>query len=372
MPYKHLIHFAFNKELSEMYITAAIRSFSLALVGVFIPAFLINLGYPVITVFYFYLYWALCFLVIVPFITKLYTKIGIKHAMLLSMPLFIVHFLMLYSLEAYSWNLFSVALVSAFANALYWPAFHINFIKSSDKKHRGEEFGLMNVFSYVVMIFAPLIGGLIITYLGFELLFAFVSLLFIVAPIPLFFTKEIYPDVEFSFKHIFHKDHLKNFSVFFVEGLINYSETVIWAVFIFITLKSFISLGILSTILILFTTFVTLIIGRLTDVGNKKRIMKIGIFSSSFTWFFRTLANSFLHFTVLNSLFGIAFTFVSVPYMSIFYNRAAKQHPAEFVIFREISLALGRVFIMLFIILSGSYLWSFIIAGFSSLIFTLF
>jgi len=372
MPYKHLIHFAFNKELSELYMTSAIRAFALALVGVFIPAYLMNLGYPVMTVFYFYLYWALSFLIIVPFVTKLYIKIGIKHSMLLSMPLFIVHFLMLYSLEAYSWSLFSIALVSAIANSLYWPAFHINFIKSSDKKHRGEELGMMNVLSYIVMIFAPLIGGLIITYLGFEFLFVFVSLLFLVAPIPLFFTKETYPDGEFSFKNIFHKSHLKNFSVFFVEGIINYAETVIWAVFIFLTLKSFISLGILSTILILFTTCVTLIIGRLSDVGNKKKIMNIGVFSSSLTWFFRTLANSFLHFTVLNSLFGIAFTFVSIPYMSTFYNKAAQQHPAEFVIFRELLLALGRVFMMLFIILSGSYLWSFIIAGFSSLIFTIF
>lgn len=372
MPYKHLIHFAFNKELSELYLTAAIRSFALALVGVFIPAYLIRSGYPVVTVFYFYLYWAISFLMITPFIAKLYTKIGIKHAIFFSMPLFVVYFLMLYSLETYGWHLFLIAFVGAVANSLYWPAFHINFIMSSDKDHRGEEMGTMDAFCYVVMIFAPLVGGVVVTYFGFKALFGIVCLLLLAAPMPLFFTKEVYPAVEFSFKRIFHKDHLKNFSVFFVEGLINYTETVIWAVFIFITVKSIISLGVLTTLLVFFTTFFTFFLGRLSDMFSKRKIMRIGIFSSSVVWFFRTMAGSFLHFTILNSLFGVTYTFISVPYMALFYNKADKQRPAEFVVFREFSLALGRVFIMLFMIIGGSYAWSFILAGFSSLIFALF
>lgn len=372
MPYKHLLHFAFNKELSEIYITSVIRSFAFALVGVFVPAYLIKLGYPLNTVFYFYLYWAISFLILVVFIPKIYTKIGIKHSIFLSMPIFIAYFLMLYSLETYSWNLFFLAVVSALANAFYWPAFHINFINSSDKEHRGEELGMMNVFSYIAVIFAPLIGGLIIAFLGFKVLFGFVTLLLIIAPIPLFFTKERYTLFKFSFKYLFRKGNLKNFSVFFVEGVINYAETVIWAIFIFLILKSFISLGFLSTLLILFTTFMTFILGRLSDVFSKRKIMRIGIFSSSIIWFFKTMANSFLHFTILNSLFGIAFTFINVPYTALFYNKAAKEHPAEFVVFREVSLTLGRIMILLFIILSGSFIGSFIIAGFSSLIFTLF
>ena len=372
MSYHHLLHFALNKELSEMYITSIIRSFAFSLIGVFVPAYLLELNYPINDVFCFYIYWAVCVLVLVCFVPKIYTKIGIKHAILLSMPIFIVYFLMLYSLETYSWNLFFLALVCALANAIYWPAFHINFIRSSDKKHRGEELGMMNVFSYIAMIFAPLAGGLIITYLGFKILFGFVTLLLLVAPIPLFFTKENYPKVKFSLGYIFHKSHLRNFSVFFVEGIILGTEGIIWAVFIFLVLKSFISLGLLTTLLILFTTFMTFILGRMSDVMSKRKIMKVGIFSSSIVWFFRTLASSFLHFTILNSLFGIAFTFLKVPYMALFYNKASGKYPAEFVVFREVALSLGRITILLFILLSGSFIGSFIIAGFSSLIFTFF
>ncbi|MDP2907879.1 MAG: MFS transporter [Nanoarchaeota archaeon] len=372
MPYKHLIHFALNKELSEIYLTSAIRAFALALVGVFIPAYLINLGYPVITIFYFYLYWAISFLALVPFVTKLYTKIGIKHSIFFSMPVFVIYFLMLYSLETYSWNLALIALVGALANTLYWPAFHINFIRSSDHDHRGEEMGTMDAFSYLVMILAPLIGGFVAAYFGFKILFGIVSLLLLAAPMPLFFSKEAYPPVTFSFRGIFHKDHLKNFSVFFVEGLINYTETVIWAVFVFISLKSIVSLGILTTLLVFCTTFFTFFLGRLSDMFSKRKLMRVGILSSSIIWFFKTMADSFLHFTILNSLFGVAFTFLSVPYMTLFYNKADKQRPAEFVVFREFALALGRVVIMLFVILSGSFVGSFVIAGFSSLIFALF
>ena len=372
MPSKHLMHFIFNKELSEIYITSVIRSFALALIGVFIPAYLLNLGYQLTEVFYFFIYGAISLIVLMILVTKLYTKIGTKHAILCSMPIFIIYFLMLYSLETYSWSLILLAFVGALANTFFWPAFHINFINSSDRKHRGEELGMMNVFSYLAVIFAPLTGGLIINFFGFQILFGFVTFLLLIAPIPLFFSKEIYPPVELSFKHIFHKRNLKNFSVFFVEGIISCTETVIWAIFIFLVLKSFISLGLLSTLLILFTTFVTFILGRLSDVLNKRKIMRWGIFSSSIIWFFKTIASSFSHFTILNSLFGIAFTFIHIPYMTLFYNKAAKNRTAELVIFRELALALGRITILLFIILSGSFIGSFIIAGFSSLVFVLF
>ena len=372
MPYKHLLHFVFNKELSEIYITSIIRSFAFALIAVFIPAYLLKLGYPLNAVFSFYLYVAISYIIFVFLVIKIYTKIGLKHAMFISMPIFVVYFLLLYSLETYNWSLILVASVSSLATALYWSAFHIDFIRSSDRKHRGEELGMMNVFSYIAIIFAPLIGGLIISFLGFKVLFGFAALLLLIAPIPLFFTKDVYLPIKFSFRHVFHKESLKNFSVFFVEGIISYSETVIWAIFIFLILKSFLSLGLLTTLLVLFTTFMTFILGRLSDVVNKRSIMKIGVFSSSVIWFLKTMASSFLHFTILNSLFGIAFTFISLPYMALFYNKAAKQHPAEFVIFRELSLTLGRVMILLFVILSGSFIGSFIIAGFSSLVFILF
>ena len=113
----------------------------------------------------------------------------------------------------------------------------------------------------------------------FKVLFALVAFLVLISPISLFFSKEVYTPVKFSIKYIFHKNHLKNFFVFFVEGILNYTETVIWVVFIFLMLKSFISLGILATLLILFTTFMTFIVGRLSDVMKKRKIMKIGIFS---------------------------------------------------------------------------------------------
>ena len=372
MPYKHLLHFALNKELSEVYVTHVIRSFALALIGVFVPAYLINLGYPILSVFYFYLYWAICSFVLMVLIPKLYTKIGIKHAILFSIPIFIAYFLLLNSLETYSWNLFFVAFVSALANSFYWPAFHIEFIRSSDRTHRGEELGTMNVLAQVTVIFAPLIGGVIIAFLGFHVLFGFVTLLLLVSPVSLFFSKEFYTPVKFSLRYLFHKEHFKNFAVFFVEGVINYTETVVWVVFIFLILKSFISLGFLTTLIILFTTFITFISGRLSDIISKRKIMRVGIFSSSIIWFFKALADSFLHFAILNTLFGTAFTFLSIPYMALFYNKAAKYRPAEFVVFREVSLALGRITIILFIILTGSFIGSFIIAGLSSLIFTFF
>jgi len=49
----NFLHFLKNRELNELYATMAIKSFSISLIGIFIPIYLLNLGYTLQSVFSF-------------------------------------------------------------------------------------------------------------------------------------------------------------------------------------------------------------------------------------------------------------------------------------------------------------------------------
>ncbi|MDP2908512.1 MAG: MFS transporter [Nanoarchaeota archaeon] len=365
----HLFRFNFNKELSSFFISYAVRNFAYALVGIFIPAFFLSSGYSLKAIAFYYLMNAFFMGIGCILTCSLLTKIGVKHGILISAPVTITHFLMLYSLDTYHWPLTLLALVGASASAFYWPAFHIEFVKSSDHDHRSEEFSAMNVCSYVVMIFAPLAGGFLATYFGFHILFIIVSVILCISSIPLFFTEERYEPFDFSIKNMFSKENFKDVSVFFSNGVINFTGGVLWPLFIFIALGTFLALGILSTVLMCIVTVSNYLLGRVADRLNKHALLKIGAVLGAALWFVKPFASVFRHFVVINSVEGLTSSFVDIPFFGIFYNRAQRKiDTMEYIIFRELALnAFGVVFAALVFLLVGSFKLSFILAGIANL-----
>lgn len=370
----HVFHFHFKKELSEVYLSYAIRSFACALVSIFIPAFLFSLGYSLKAIAFFYLFYALfmgfgCILT-----ASLTAKIGIKHVILISGPLTVLQFLMLYSLDIYYWPLTVLALVSAAASAFFWPAFHLEFVRVSDHKHRAEEIGALNVFSYLTVIAAPLLGSLVITFFGFHVLFITVSVILCVSPIPLFFTRERYEPCNFSIKDVFCKKNFREASVFFGNGIMSHVHSVIWPLFVFLALGTFLSLGILSTLFIGIVTVTTYILGRVSDKAGKHKMLKVGAIPGALIWFTKPFASLFWHFSLINFLEGITSSFVNIPFFGIFYNRAQKrENTAEYIILREFVLnALGGGLVFFLFLITESFNLSFILAGISTYCFIFF
>lgn len=368
----HILSILRRKELSEIYIMTLIRSFALSLIGIFVPAYLLDLGYSLDALVFYYISIGVFYGLLNIITVKLSSKIGVKHSIMFSMPFIICYLLLLNSLPTYGWSLYFIAFVGAIYSSLYWPAFHITFLHSSDRDHRGEEYGLYESFVYLPMIFAPLLGGLIISFFGFHLLFYMVCFLLLIAPLPLFFSQDIYEPFTFSLKKMVSQRNVRNIFVFFFEGFSHYAELVLWPILIFIVLKDFLSLGILATLSICGAAVMTYILGRMSDVVSKRKILRASSVFISILWVFRSFAHKFSHFAILNPLAGISFTLFSVPYMALFYNKGAR-HPAEFVIFREFALhSLGGPILLLIFYFTKSFLSSFIIAGISTYAFWFF
>lgn len=369
---QHHLYFFKKRELNELYISVAIKSFALAMISIFIPIFLLKLNYSLTSVLIFYaILNATHALFVIP-AAKISSKYGFKHSILYSIPILIIFYLGLYTLEQFHWPLYSLAIIFGINNALYWVGYHIDFCVFSDKKERGEEVGMAKILTLVFQVLGPIIGGLILTFIGFQALFTIVSVLLIASAIPLFFTKDIHRSVPVSIKAIFKGQKIKNTVAFAGHGIESGISTVIWPIFIFFTiLNNFTTLGIVSSLSLLFSLFFVFIIGKFSDV-HRKLVLKIGALMNTIIWGVRFFVKTTFQVFFVDSFYGISQTLISIPFDALSYDKANKSNIVKFIMFREMIIQTGRVILFLIMTVMATLTVSFFFGGGASLLYLFF
>ncbi|MFP4117612.1 MAG: hypothetical protein ACLFTR_01685 [Candidatus Woesearchaeota archaeon] len=348
----HGIRYLLNKELTEIYITHALRNFAHSMVGIFVPIYLLQSGLQLYQVFLFYIIaYSIEFFFFI-FGSRFSSYMGIKHSILLSMPLIILFFVALYKIETLFsllplWLLF-ILLSSLFAAAmfLYWFSFHVDFAKFSDSENEGKQVGTLQAITTLFSVLGPLFGGLIITIFSFDLLFIIVSIILFAATIPLFMTEEIHtPKYTFTFK-TFKTIDRRSRAVYLAEGARQVSALIVWPILLYIIAIQTSSMGLLYSITNLLLAIFSIFVGRFSDKVDRKHMMRIGAVTHGFSLTLRSLFTSFFAIFSLQSLGAISFPLLNIPYSSIVYTKARKYGVSTFIILRQSLFNLGRIMLM--------------------------
>lgn len=356
-------HFFRNRELNEIYTSLSIRAFALSMISVFVPIYLLQLGYSLTSVLIFYVVLnGIHALFVIP-AAKISSRFGFKHSILFSIPLLIIFFLLLFTIKIYDWPLYFLAIIFGLNNSLFWIGYHVDFSKFSKKKHRGEEVGFARIFSSFFSMIGPLIGGVILAFISFKFLFIVVSLLLFVSVIPLFYSKDIHDPINFSTKRIFTDQKLKNYFSFFGYGVETGIAFIIWPIFIFFSiLNDFTSLGFIITISSISSLIFVFFIGKFSD-KKRRLVLKIGAFFNAIIWGLKTFAKTFMHVFILDFFHGMTRTAISVPFDALSYDKANESDIVEFIIFRETIIQVGRVILFISMMFVADLAASFIFGG---------
>ena len=366
-------HLQLNKELSEMYISLALRTLALSMIGLFVPLFFINeLNYNLDRVIYYYLAWAVSFGIFSLAIIKFACKFGLKKSIFVSAPLDILSLALLLTLKSGSVHYLIPAFTLGLANSFYWNSYHLDFAKSSDKKKRGTEVGGMFSISLLFSVLGPFLGALILESLGFNSLFFVVSALLLLSVVPLFFSKDIHEEVEFKFKDLLHVGDFRSFLGFVGIGIRLTVLTVFWPIFVFLNLSAYLSLGIIFTGSGLLSSLFTFFIGRMSDKQDKRKLLRIGAFIHSITFFFRGFVHSFVGLFFVDIMGSLSGILADVPTTALFYDRANKSNRPEYVIYREVGLSAGRIILLLVVLITGNLVGGFVLGGLGSLLWMLY
>jgi len=360
-------HYLFHKELSELYIAKALRFLALSMVGIFIPIFLyFEIGLTLNQVILFYIIQTLTFFFASFIAAFLMKSVGAKHLILSSVPFLIMMFVFLHYMESLTIFYWLPAVMAGINYGLFWVPFHTEFAKYSDRKHRGREFAFMQALAIFAHVLGPIIGGVIIAFYDYTMLFVLVSILLLASALPLFLTPELYERYKFSYKALMRPKTVRFGLSFFAEGVKGMTSAVIWPLFIFGILGSYVSFGAVSTLSSFAMAAVTLYIGKLTDKMRKMKLIAVGSGLMSIVWFVKTLVRFPLEVFVIDIFNGISNALFHIPHMAKFYDRSSKTGILGFVVFRESMLRLGGLAVLILLLITQEMIATFILTGLTS------
>jgi hypothetical protein len=381
--------------LSAVYLASTIRTFALSLLGIFTPLYIYQIleragqgpaatmlthptGVLLGVVGYYIIHRLTLILVNIPascFIAE--TKGGFRKSMLLSNCLHAVNLLLLISSKNQPWLLLPAAVIGGTLIPFYWIPYHLIFVEDGEKeKSFGKKISTVGVLDKAAAVVAPLLGGLVIAFAGFETLLVVVLFLVIASTFPIFsmrhHERHFVPPLKMIFKDFFSKGFRKDLIAFLGAGVENVGGALVWPIFFFGLVGSFAGLGVLTSGLTLISILVTLWLGRVVDKKGKRRVLRVGAYSQSVLWGMRAATQTVPQAFFAQAAARIAAEFLWIPFDTIVYANASAGNPFEYVILREWALNLGRLLmlvLMAFLLLAGlGWLGSFGLAAVGALL----
>ncbi|MCK5084724.1 MAG: MFS transporter [Candidatus Pacebacteria bacterium] len=357
-------------EITELYISVAIKNFAFSMIAIFEPLYLYKLYDSISMVFLYYAVVYTLHFFLVPFGAKAAAKYGFEHCIFYSIPFAILYFLALSQIPNYGWMIFAAIIFVVIHRIMFWPSYHTDFAHYSILGFKGREMSAMSSISIAATVIGPIIGGIILTKFGFEALFVIVSIASLISIIPLFATKEKFEPHDFSYKKAFRR-LLKPYGRYKRKNLVAYfafsEETVLiigWPIFIFFILKEFYLIGILMGVSALLIAIINLYAGKLSDrysTEKREKLLSSSASLYSIFCFLRPFVGGWVGILSVDFLSKIAKMGIKYPIFTFIYNGGGRRKDfLEYIIFYELSLSLGRIIIIWFVFFLSLYLSGFV------------
>jgi len=367
----------FNREISELYVSMAIRRLAVSMIAIFEPVFIYKLFGSLRTVMLYYAVIYTFYLFLIPVGGKIISRYGFEHTILYSIPIIIIYNLLLFAMPQFPYLLFySAAITMAFYKSLFWPAYHTNMAHYGNSKNRGGEIAGITAVSSMAGIIGPLLGGLVIAFLGFKVLFVIVAFLFFASAFPLFTTLEQFQPAHLSYWKTF-KRMLKPYASYTRKDQIAYwgsaeelSVMILWPMYIFLMIGSISKMGGIATFALLLSSLVALYIGRISNKeDSRKKIIKISVISNAILWFIKPFVNTLRGIFAADAGARNLYNFIWVPFSSIIYEKGQARGFLKYTLFFEMNLCLAKAALawMFVIILCFTQSW-FILFGLTGIV----
>lgn len=357
-----------KNELTRIYWSQALRYFAISLISLFVPLYLhIEIGFSINETLLFFVFYSIIFAIMTPIAGHFVSKYGMKHAVLFSVPFFLIYLLLLFALPKYDTPLLIIGLFLGTSLAFYWMGMNLMFYHASDKMHRGEEVGKNTSLSVFATMLGPFIGGILIKYIGFQFVFGISSILLIGASFLLFIAKDIQLEYNhFNVKNLFKKDDWRMSTYFFSKGINVMATGVIWPLFIFTILKDYLSLGVVGSLLSLISAILIYLIGRFSDRVGKRKIIRFGVGFETLAWILRSMVQTVTQVFGATIFGAITIGIIQSPMIALEFDNV-NHGVVDYFVKREIFLCLGRALVCLIVIMLGSLKFGLILTGVSAL-----
>jgi len=347
-----------------------LHTFSRSMIAIFIPVFLLQIGYSIgmIVTFYFLFY-----IIDVPlnFVARwLIRKIGARKVIIIGSLFSIAFFVSLYNLTLNNWMLLIIlAFFAAAYDAFYWVAHLFLFMKcSKNDDNVSRDVSSLSIIRNIAGIFAPALGALIIIFFSKNILIMVSIIILVLSILPLFKIKKI-PDKPEQ-KQISLPCFFRNWR--FIEDYLSKgffhihctTESVIWPLFIFIFFANIESVAILPIIISITGILFTFSAGKIHKTKRKKMII-LGSFLIAIIWILRLVIENTIFFYSSVFLVGLFSILISIPLDSNIFENGEKRDTLSTSTYRNsFVMFFGACFYGILSILINIFNISFLLASF--------
>ena len=321
---------------------------------------------------YFFIIYALVFAITTPIAAKFAARYGMKHAILLSVPFFLLMILFLRLLPKLPIPIEIVGALLGLHVAFYWMGLHLIFYYDSDQKHRGEEFGKRMAFSVLGATLGPFIGGVLIKYVGFYSVFILTSIVLFLSAMFLFLSHDNHVRYHFAIRSLLDLRHLENALFFMSRGTFAIASEVIWPLMVFLILDDYLSLGMIGSLISAVSAILIWIVGKYSDHCDKRQIIRVATIFESASWIARAMVTTVAGVFGITTVGAIIYGVFEAPVGTLEYDKASRRDITEYFVSREIFINIGRIAILLFVLFTNSLSGGLVFHGIATLATFLF
>jgi len=372
-----------KREIKELYLSLGILRLAIAMVAVFEPIYLFNVfgSIPWLLFYLGLLFLALFF--IYPLGGKFVCRFGFEHSFAFSIPAVFLYFVVINLLAKSLWFLAPLFVLSIIYKILFWPATHSNLAHYGDQQKRGHQYGLFSGVIRATRIVGPLLGGLVLYFFSFKVLFVVAATISFLAIFPMFSTKEEFASGFFPYKKCFLRirDAYRPYKRKFFLSFLGFGEEIVsimlWPLFIFLVVRNYASLGGIVSISSLFALFFSLYIGKMVDKRDKrgkKTILSFGTALYALLWPIRAFLTTVWGVFGANVISANLTQVVYNPLVAFAYQKGDERGHLKYIIFLMMGIAAGKAlmcFLLLLLILVFGLNWYLIfgVAGLWTLLY---
>jgi MFS family permease len=296
----------------------AIFRFGVSLISLYVPIFMYQRGFSISHILMFFVIAAIYYTVFSIPSSKISSRFGVKHTMLMSLPLLVVYYLGLNYLNPGSILYYILPGVASAHSALFNIAYHLNFIQHADRDKTARQMTVLSIISSAVQFVSPFLGALIIINSGFGANFILGSVIILLSMLPLLLTEDVHEPMSFSVKDIckymISRKYLPmnlSYLGYAVESIIS---RLLWPVFLIVILKTVTMVGGIVSLTSFFTIITMYFIAKLADKWDKRKLIKIGTILHFFGWLGRLFVYSPLTIFSVDTFKGVAMSTVQIPW----------------------------------------------------------
>lgn len=361
------------KGLWGIYLNTAFRDLGLNLIGVFLPIYVYKIVHSLPLTFLFFAIYHFTVLPTCWLAGRLTQKIGLDMLEFISgiiRSLFLL-FLMLANLSPVF--LVPSAILWGITIPFCWLPYYVTVTEKVEEHHYGQTVSKLEIITKIASGIGPFLGALVIMSFGFNMLYFFTILVFLMSGLVIFLDDFDKKRMRLNFGKMLKRFKKKSLRPFWLGMVGNGIEETVysqaWYLFIYLTVASYAVLGGIESVSFLLAIVITWSVGKWVDKKGPS-ILNYGVAGNVINWLVRPFLLSGLFIFLADLVYKLLNIFIWTPFMAITYKKAKDMHQLEFFIQKEwlyhlsgFGTSLLMVLVAVFIPNSWSAIFSLAIVG---------